>query len=229
MPIPFLAYNLHSNEGEGDGGDGYTVLIDHTTTPQSFWVAQVTGNVTRRRVDISPYVDTFGGNVYPGGTAFCATTGRMWIAVRAPNRTHDTMLTVDLKTDAVVANISVVKPSLVAHFADCKNDAVGGFTQATNAATGVSTVRVGMLTAAGVFNPFDSADLPVGSTMRLAAVAGYMHDPRWAASAYGALLYSAPLVLPGLLFVSTGGAGGGGGPATLSPLGAVAAAVAVEY
>lgn len=203
------------------------MLIDHTTAPQTYFVAQITGNATRRRVDISPYVDAFGGNVYPGGTAFCATTGRLWVAVRAPNRAHDTLLTVDLKSDAVVANVSVVKPSLAAHFADCANDAVGGFTQSTDAATGVSTVKVGMLTAAGAFQPFDSVALPAGSTMRLAAVAGYLHDPRWAASSYGALLYSAPLALPGLLFVSTGG--GGGAPATLSPLGAVAAAVAVEY
>jgi hypothetical protein len=83
-----------------------------------------------------------------------------------------------------------------------------------------------MLTAAGQFTVLDSAALPAGSTMKLAGIADFQDFAKWGASEYGAILYSKPLQLPGLLFVSSAGAKG---PATLSPLGVAAASIAVEY
>ena len=228
LPIPGVAYNLHSGEGEGDGGNGVTLLIDHTKTPQTYNVVRVVGDAINRLVDISKFVDLFSGDIYPGGTAYCSETQTLWVAVTTQDPSHDTLLTVDLNKRAVVANISIVKPALAAHFADCSSNSVGGFTIATDA-TGVRSVQLGMLSAKGQFNVLDSLALPKGSTLRLAGIADYLHDPRWAASEYGALLYSGPNFMgPGSVFVSSAKAKG---PATLNDLGpgAIAASISVEY
>jgi len=224
--LPGIAYNLHAFEGEGDGGNGFTLLIDHTTTPQSYHVVQVVGKQVQRAVDISAYVDgPFQGNVYPGGTAFCAESKTLWVAIQTQNPAYDTLLTIDVNQNKVLQNISMPKPSLSSHFADCAASppAVGGFTQATT--LGVSSVYVGMLDAVGAFKAFDTMPLPEGSTMQLAAIGDFMHDPRWNPSEYGAILYSSPMKLPGLLFTSTRGKA----PATLTPLTVVAASISVEY
>lgn len=228
LTLPGIAYNLHSMEGEGDGGNGYTVLIDHTTTPQSFAVVQVVGQTFRKRVDISSYVNAFQGNVYPGGTAFCAETLTLWVAVQTSSPTHDTMLTVSLASNSVVANVSIPKPALAAHFADCSTNLVGGVTQAG------TTVVLGQLSVKGAFTVLDSAKLPAGSTgLRLAGAMDFLHDPKrvpFADPEYGALLYApdanGTLQLPGLLFTSTAGKSG---PAKFANLQALAAAISVEY
>ena len=92
-------------------------------------------------------------------------------------------------------------------------------------ATGISSINVGTFDPIGKWTLLDSAALPEGSTMRLAAIGDYMHDPRYNPSEYGALLYSGPYTLPGLLFTSTGKAGS----AKLAPLAVVAASISVEY
>lgn len=226
VTLPGLAYNLHSFEGEGDGGNGITILIDHTTTPQSYHVVQVVGKAVQRAVDISPYVDAMGGNVYPGGTAFCAESKTLWVAIQTRDPEFDTLITLDLNANKVIKNITMPKPALTSHFADCSTNTLGGFTQ--QSALGLSTVYVGNLDEAGVFTAFDSAALPKGSTMQLAAIGDFMHDPRlrWDPSSYGAILYSAPMSLPGLLFVSTAGKKG---PASLNPLTTLPASISVEY
>jgi hypothetical protein len=229
LDLPGIAYNLHSMEGEGDGGNGYTVLIDRTTTPQTFSVLQVVGQTFRKRVDISAYVNAFGGNVYPGGTAFCAESLTLWVAVQTSSPTHDTMLTVSLASNSVVANVSIPKPALAAHFADCTTNLVGGVTQQAG-----GTVVLGQLSIEGAFTVLVSAKLPAGSAgLRLAGAMDFLHDPKrvpFAAPEYGALLYApdanGTLQLPGLLFTSTAGKSG---PAKFAALQALAAAISVEY
>ena len=227
--LPGIAYNIHSFEGEGDGGDGITLLTDHTKRPATYSVARVAGNQVEPLVDISKFVDAFGGNIFPGGTAWCASTQTLWVAIQTQNPAHDTLITVDLGKRAVVGNLSIVKPALTAHFADCGSNAVGGFTQVGAAAPGgQATVQVGMLTKAGAFNVLDQIKLPAGSSLHLTGIADFLHDPRWNPSEYGALLYSgAPggETLPGAIFTSKGKMGS----ATLSPLNVQAASISVEY
>ena len=222
IALPRIAYNIHSNKGEGDGGDGYTILIDHTRSLQTFEIVRVHGNAIERIVDISSYVDdNGGGNVYPGGTAFCASSSTLWVAIQTKNPSFDTLLSISLASNTVLTNISMVKPALASHFADCSTNSVGGFTQQA------SIVQVGMLSATGAFTVLDSLALPAGtpSNMRLAAIGDFMHISKWAASEYGAILYTGKYELPGLLFVSQGKPGS----ATLVPLNVVAASVSVEY
>ena len=202
--LPGVAYNLHSFEGEGDGGDGVTLFIDHTKTPQTFSVARVTGNTVAPLVDISKFVDAFAGNVFPGGTAWCASTQTLYVAIQTQNPTHDTLITVDLGKRAVVGNLSIVKPALTAHFADCATNSVGGLTQVPAPAPGgQAVVQLGMLTKAGAFNVLDQIKLPAGSPIHLTGIADYLHDPRWGPSEFGALLYSGDReALPGAIFAA---------------------------
>lgn len=224
--LPGVAYNLHSFEGEGDGGDGVTLFIDHTKTPQTFSVIQVVGAQVSRVVDISAYVDLFSGNIFPGGTAFCAETLTMWVAVQTRDPTRDTLITVDLVKRQVVGNVSIAKPALAAHFADCSTNSVGGFTIAPGAGGAPGTVQVGSLSAAGAFTVLDEAALPAGSALQLSGIAAYLHDPRWNPSEFGALLYSGRgEKLPGAIFVSSGKMGS----ATLNPLDVEAASISVAY
>jgi len=227
--LPGVAYNLHSFEGEGDGGDGITLLIDHTARPPTFSVVRVTGNAVAPLVDISKYVDAFDGTIFPGGTAWCASTQTLFVAVQTQNPAHDTLITVDLGKRQVVGNLSIVKPALTAHFADCATNSVGGFTQqAAGAPGGQATVQVGMLSSkTGAFTVLDQIKLPAGSPLQLRGIADFLHDPRWSASEYGALLYSAggAETLPGAIFASKGTMGSG----TLNPLKDQAASISVEY
>ena len=226
LPLGGVAYNLHSGEGEGDGGNAYSLLIDHTKTPQTFSVIQVVGAQVSRVVDISAYVDLFSGNIFPGGTAFCAETLTMWVAVQTRDPTRDTLITVDLVKRQVVGNVSIAKPALAAHFADCSTNSVGGFTIAPGAGGAPGTVQVGSLSAAGAFTVLDAAALPAGSALQLSGIAAYLHDPRWNPSEFGALLYSGRgEKLPGAIFVSSGKMGS----ATLNPLDVEAASISVAY
>jgi hypothetical protein len=175
-------------------------------------------------VDISNYVVPHRGNVYPGGTAFCANTLTLWVAVQTRNPAYDLLLTVDVGAGRVTGNMSITKPALAAHFADCTVNQVGGMTQ-VDAGNGVSTVQMGLLSSDGSFSVLDSLDLPVGSPLRLAGIADYLH--LFAPFEYGAVLYAgSPEVLPGALFVSTAKKSG---PATLNPLNVAVASIAVEY
>jgi hypothetical protein len=226
LPLGHVAYNLHSGEGEGDGGNGYSVMIDRSKAPPTFEVIQVVGAQVNRMVDISPFVDAFGGTIFPGGTAFCAETLTMWVAVQTRDPTHDTLVTVDLVKKQVVGNVSIVKPALAAHFADCSTNRVGGFTLVPGAGGAPATVQMGMLSAAGAFTVLDQAALPAGSSLQLAGIADFLHDPRWNPSEYGALLYSGwGEKLPGAIFVSSGKMGS----AQLNPLNTEAASIAVAY
>ena len=71
--LPGIAYNLHSAEGEGDGGSAYTIFINHHADPQTYHVARVSGQTIQPIVDISEFVDNDnGGGVFAGGSAVCA-------------------------------------------------------------------------------------------------------------------------------------------------------------
>jgi hypothetical protein len=228
-----VAYNLHSNRGEGDGGAGYTVLIDHAAAPApAFVVARLSAAGATRLVDISRYVDADGGGVYPGGTAYCADSSTMWVAVLAGRggRPQDTLVTVDLASGAVVSNISLTSPALAAHFASCGAAQVVGGVNQVSGGGGTSTVQIGTLSpSTGAFTVFDKATLPKAqASFRLAPIAVGIEMPQWENS-YAAALYDGDFALPGLLFVSTGGSGGSGSPATLSPLQDAVVGVADEY
>jgi hypothetical protein len=229
LQIPGIAYNLHSNEGEGDGGSGYTVLIDHTTSPQSYHVIRIIGSTIVREVDISKYVDAYNGNIFPGGTAFCATSNIMWIAVQTIDPTHDTLLTLDLLNKIVKTNVSIPKPALSAHFADCANGQVGGFTITTNK-QGINSIVMGSFDNTGLFTVLDQLALPSDSTLRLQGIADFLADPKlpWAnPSEYGTILYSGRnFELPGAIFVSSAKQKG---PAEIHPLVDATASIAVEY
>lgn len=226
LSLPGLAYNLHSAEGEGDGGSGYTLFINNTAAPRSFHVAHVDGRAVTQLVDVSAFVDDFDGAVFPGGTAFCAETRTMWVAVRTRNPAHDTLLTVDVGGRAVTGNVSIPKPALASHFADCSTNSVGGLTQTAPDARGVSAILVGMLDAAtGAFAQLDAVPLPAGSALALSGIADFYHGKKWAQSEYGAILYTKGR-LPGALLTSSGGKSG---PGKVAPLGVAVAAVAVEY
>ena len=224
VTIPFIAYNLHSYEGEGDGGGGVTLLIDHTTTPQTYRAVQVIGRAIVPGVDISEYVDSMGGSVYPGGTGFCAETKTLWVAIQTQDPRYDTLLTIDMGAGRVTRNISMAKPALAAHFADCSTNSLGGVT--TETTLGVTSVYLGMLDGQGNFQTLDSAQLPPGSANLVPTAVAFMHMAKWSPSEYGALLYSPGGALPGTLLTSTAQQKG---PAVLKPMAIVAQAVSVEY
>jgi hypothetical protein len=163
LALPGLANSLHSAEGEGDGGNGFTIFIDTKVSPQTYHVMLVAGTKITKRVDISAFVDEFGGNVYPGGTAFCAETQTMWVAIQTRHPSHDTLLTVDLASNKVVANVSIVKPALGAHFADCSTNSAGGVT--LHSTGPVTNVVLGMLDAASAFTEIDSHPLPADTNL----------------------------------------------------------------
>ena len=225
VTLPFIAYNLHSYEGEGDGGGGVTLLIDHTTTPQSYRAVQVIGKaIVPGGVDISGYVDAMGGTVYPGGTGFCAETQTLWVAIQTQDPRFDTLLTLDLGAGKVTRNISMPKPALAAHFADCSTHTLGGVT--TDTTLGVTSVYLGVLDGQGNFKTLDSAQLPPGTSTLVPTAVAFLHMAKWGPSEYGALLYAPGGALPGTLLTSTAQQKG---PAVLKPMAIVAQAVAVEY
>jgi len=226
LRLPGFAYNLHSAAGEGDGGSGYTVFIDTRATPATYHVAHVDGRAVTPLVDISAFVDADAGGVYPGGTAFCAETRTMWVAVKTASPAFDTLLTIDVGARAVTGNVSTPKPALTAHFADCKANAVGGVTQTPPDATGAASVVFGMVDAAtGRFSPLDAVPLPRGSALALTGAADFLDDMRWAASEYGAVLLTDGR-LPGAIVTSSAGRNG---PGKLGALAVDVAGVAVAY
>jgi hypothetical protein len=225
VSLPGYAYNLHSNEGEGDGGNGYTILETTKNKVTSYEVVKVSGANIIREIDISEYVNLFQGNVYPGSTAFCAETSTMWVAIQTTNPLQDTLLTLNLATKSVIANISITKPALTGHFADCSSNLVGGVTIKNVA--GVNNVQFGMLSPAGAFTVLDQIALPKGSTAHLAGIADFLHMPKWNPFEYGTILYAGGPgdQLPGMLVTSKGQMGSG----QMAPLSTVVSSVSVEY
>ena len=152
--------------------------------PQHHW--QPSESPAALRSDISKYVDAAKSTILPGGTAYCADSETLWVAVSAPAAAASTLVTVDLSTGAVTANISYTNPILAAHFADCKGQRVGGLTIQVGRGDGTpalgrwsgrkcrslcmqplgasKAVVAGWLSADGFFNAFDHATLPEGST-----------------------------------------------------------------
>lgn len=228
-----LAYNLHSERGEGDGGAGYLILIDHTQTPTQYVITYVNGKTITKLVDISSYVDrTSATTIYPGGTAYCADTGTMWISIQNNNNgKEDTLLMVNLQSQKILANVSLVNPSLTAHFASCGAvQRVGGVNQILNSQQ-QNIVQIGLLDiTSGAFNVFDSQTLPSDkNNYQLSPIVEGIIMPQWENS-YGSILYAKgdPFTLPGLLFVSYGG-GTTNPPATFGSLAEAVTAVADEY
>jgi hypothetical protein len=227
--LPGIVYNLHSAEGEGDGGSAYTIFINHQANPQTYHVARINGKTIQPLVDISEYVDNDQGGVYAGGSAFCATSLTMWVAVHSLNPGHDILLTIDVNNRKVVGNVSIPKPALASHFADCASNSVGGVTQTPPNKQGVSNVVLGMLDdRTGAFTKLDSVPLPAGSTLKLSGIADYLDDPRWnfTKSSYGAILLTDGKMLPGALFTSTAGRMG---PGKTVPVNVAVAGIAVAY
>ena len=122
--------------------------------------------------------------------------------------------------------MSTPRPALASHFADCAANAVGGLTQTAPDARGVSSVLLGMLDAAtGAFAQLDAVPLPAGSALALSGIADFYHGRQWAASEYGAILYTKGR-LPGALLTSSAGKGG---PGKLAAIAVAVAGDAGEY
>lgn len=229
LALPGLAYNLHTQTGlepgPGAGEDGFTVLIDHTVSPQRFLVTRITGNKFKTVVDISKFVDAEKSNVLPGGTAYCADTATLWVAVSAPSAAASTLVTVDITAGAVTSNISYTNPILAAHFADCKQQRVGGLTLQMNGAA--TAVVAGWLSPQdGFFTAFDHANLPAGSNLQLAPIAGFFDWNAQAQSPVSGVLYTQPYALPGQLYSSVPQVDAGG---VLTNLQVPVAAIAQAY
>jgi len=225
LTIRGKAHNLHSAMGEGDGGAGYTILVD---SANNVIVTKVDGLKVTPLVDISEYVNGV-GSVYPGGSAFCADTLTMWVAVQSTaSPSRDTLITMDLKTRSIVANITLAHKTLTAHFSKCGDvQEVGGITQVVNA-DGVPEVQIGLLSVTGQFSVFDKMALPKGSKYTLSPVVEGVIMPQWFKS-YGAALYVGDhFALPGLLFVSNGG-GADAPPATIAKLKVAVIGIAEAY
>jgi len=245
VPVPTLeskitlqgiAYNLHSNRGEGDGGTAYTILMNTMVNPHQYIVTSIQSTTVTKLIDISNYVDYNNVNtIYPGGTAFCADSGNLWISIQNSKNffnKQDILLMVNVNTKQIIQNISLVNPALIAHFASCGTvQQVGGIIQLINPNQNENIVQIGLLNLnTGNFNIFDSKGLNTNQqNYRLSPIVEGIIMPQWENS-YGSILYEKndPFTLPGLLFVSYGG-GNNNPPATFSNINEPVMAVADEY
>ena len=206
-------------------------MVDRSTTPQKFAVATIVGAALRTLVDISAYVNTGNGvqgTIWPGGTAYCSSTHTLWVAIDAPGGDKDSLITVNLATGLVTSALTLDSPVPASMFANCKTSTPGGVILQSSG-PGRHAVVIGEINAAtGAWTALDAADLPAGSNLDVTPIVDVVETAQFT-SAYGAVLTTPGNAMPGTLFVSTAASGGARGSATLSPLGAIVTAVAVEY
>ena len=224
--LPFLAYNLNTNEAEADDDFfGITVVQDHTKTPATWVVSRLgdRGAVTPL-VDISAAVGVT-GTVAHGATSFCGTgVDVLFVAVSrrgAGAGDTDTLLTVDLAGRRVARALALNMPVLASHYATCGGSegplSVGG-AMVVSSGFGRHAVVVGALDqATGAFAPIDAADLPAAGAVAVPLdISSVMAGVSPFSMSYAAVLYSGFGRLPGMLFVSFPASGRGS--ATLRPL-----------
>jgi hypothetical protein len=223
VKVPFVATNLHCNLGEGDGGNGYSVRENKEAREWS--IVQFVGEQSVDLVNITSYVAQYGpdGGIYPGGTAYCANSNTMWVAIESASRDTDTLLTVDL-TSKEVKSVSWRMPLLPGHFANCKSQIPGGI-MLQSGPGGKKNVIIGELSTIGALNPLDSLALPAGSKLDVTPIVDVIATPLFS-SEYGAILKDPTNPNEaGSLFVSKGVPGS----AKLLPLGTMVTALAVAF
>lgn len=223
--LPFLAWNLDTNEAENnDGFNAFTVVQDHTKTPTAWSVAEVTsqGQVTTL-VDLTAAVGVT-GTIMQGATSYCgAGANVLYVAVSrrgAGAGDTDSMLTVDLVNKKVSNTVQLNMPALASHYATCGGSegplSVGG-AMVTSSGFGRHAVVVGAIDQkTGVFSPIDAADIPLSAAVTPYDITPIMSGVSPFSMSYGAVLYSGFNRLPGLLFVSY--PSNGRGSATIAQL-----------
>jgi hypothetical protein len=224
--LPFLAYNLNTNEAEADDDFyGITVKQDHTKTPATWIVSRLgdRGQVTDI-LDISAAVGA-AGTMAQGATSYGGTpVNRLYVAVSrrgAGAGDLDSMLTIDVAGKKIINTVNLNMPALASHYATSGGSegarSVGG-PMLVSSGSGRHAVVVGAVDqTSGVFAPIDAADVIAGG----AAAAPFDISPIMSAvspfsMSYATVLYSGFNKLPGLLFVSY--PANGRGSATLTPL-----------
>lgn len=224
LPLPGIAFNLHSNLGEGDGGNGWALVLESQKTPPTWNVVEVIGNTVRQVLDVTALVGA--GFVYPGGTAFCADTLTMWVAVDVPGGDKDTLLTIDLAARKVTSVLALNNPVLASHFGNCKaTPPMPGGVMVQSSGPGRHAVVYGFITPEGDFAPADSASVPAGTQLDASPLAAFIDETAFG-SPVGALLYTNG-GLPGALFVSTPNSGRG--DATVKDVNFIVSGIAMEY
>jgi hypothetical protein len=217
-----LSYNLHSNLGEGDGGSAH--LIIHDTSANTWIIGEIDTNVVIPVVDITAEVSRQGGTIYSGGSAYCAPSSTMWVAIDRPGGDSDTLLTVDLSKKKVTATLALNMPVLASHFADCNANRPGGYLIHSSGKARHSVVSGLIDLNDGGFDAIDAADLPAGFKLDISSI-GTALSPF--SASYGAVLYADTNTLPGVIYVST--PANGRGTAVLSDLDVVLFGLALEY
>jgi hypothetical protein len=240
LTVPTVTTNLHSNYGEGDGGNGYSLTVDKSSTPPAHKIVMYDGSsgppgTIVPVVDITAHMTVNGeqGQVWPGATAFCPESNTMWVAIDAPHGANDVLLTIDLESKAV-RSVPLHMPAAGGLFANCAKKSVGGVFVMSNG-PGRKSVVMGEYDAAGSFKGVDSFNLPKGSTLDMTGIVDtilWQNHPDWN-NEVGAVLLSTSAdgkqSLPGAVFTSKAEKGGQPGGAVLSPLNVAVAAIAVEY
>jgi hypothetical protein len=228
-PFPGVAFNLHSNLGEGDGGAGWALVLESQATPPTWRIVEAAGGTVRTVLDITSFVANSNGEpgfVYAGGTAFCADSATMWVAVDAPGGDKDTLLTVDLNARKVTSTLSLNNPVLAAHFGNCKaSPQLPGGTMLQSSGPGRHALVYGFITPDGGFEPADAASVPAGTQLDASPLAAFIDETAFG-SPVGALLYTNG-GLPGALFVSTPNSGRG--DATVVDVDFIVTGIAMEY
>ena len=240
LTVPAVTTNLHSNYGEGDGGNGYSLTVDKSATPPAHKIVMYDGSAGPPGtivpiVDITAHMTVNGeqGQVWPGGTAFCPESNTMWVGVDAPHGANDVLLTIDLKTKAV-NSVPLRMPVAGGLFANCAKKTAGGVFVMSNG-PGRRSVVMGEYDANGSFKGVDSFNLPKGSNLDMTGIVDtilWQSHPDWNQDV-GAVLLTTGMdgtqTMPGAVFTSKGEKQGQPGAATLSPLTVGVAAIAVEY
>jgi hypothetical protein len=240
LTVPAVTTNLHSNYGEGDGGNGYSLTVDTTSTPPAHKIVMYDGSSGPPGsivpvVDITAHLTVNGeqGQVFPGATAFCPESNTMWVGVDAPHGANDVLLTIDLQSKAV-SSVPLHMPISGGLFANCAKRTAGGIFVMSNG-PGRKSVVMGEYDATGGFKGVDSFNLPRGSTLDMTGIVDtilWQSHPDWNQNV-GAVLLSTDAdgkqSLPGAVFTSTAEKQGKPGAAVLSPLNVAVAAIAVEY
>jgi len=224
--LPYLAYNLNTNEAENDDDFyGITVIQDHTKTPNTWVVAKIGDQgKTSPILDITANVGATGA-VLQGATAYCgAGVSTLFVAVSrrgAGAGDTDTMLTIDTAGKRVTNTVQLNMPALASHFATCGGPegalSVGGSMVVSSGFERHAIVVGSVDQRSGAFVPIDAADLPAAGAAAIPFdVSSVMAGVSPFSLSYASVLYSGFNRLPGLLFVSFPSQGRGS--ATVAPL-----------
>ena len=202
VKINSVTTNLHSNYGEGDGGNGYSIQIGDGGKYQ---VVTFAGSSTNTIVDISKHVAAVnGGQINPGASAFCpklaAGVDLMWVGVSSADGKEDTILTIDVAGGRVASTTSLKAPLGAGLFANCLTHRPGSVVL-QSAGGGQKTLSLVEYDETGGAEAVDSVKLPAGSSYDVTPIVDTIVSGKFKAE-FGAILLSPGLKLPGAIFTS---------------------------